>query len=602
MLVSLVGFGILGFKLDELLTYRAANKLAIDEYIFEPNPSKSTFNWLLQDNDLIKQLIKKKNVDLSKVDSDGETLLQKAVKKSFFQKITLLWDKTENNDKVEIFRNCLKLSQFNSDGFGFGKEYEKLNFFLDNKMINPTLFSGNQKYLYCGVTSTKDQKPSLYDDLLHLLPKYANSVEKEKLLSKFIELGFNNPSIYKLLNTRVEDLGRRIFGEETILQEAIRNSRFEIKKGSWFEPDSLCNCFEPISFLWNMTEDHMKAETFIFCVNLRDFSLRNAYIDFFLKNNMISSIIFTEDQKSWLFDNLINRSGKLRLLTKFIDLDFDIDKMILEDKVSIRDSISYDIFHLAIHQDYADNADNIIIKWGAQSSLEFLHAYIEKNIRNSSNNDDCINHNNALKAICELQDLIRTKNIFSSKQLEPISSYLSCISGMLTKAEKLDNAEFGSILWDKANDKRKKFSITQCLKYHENSKLLSFLIENKKIAADLFTEKEQYDMFYTNFLFKKPPEFINKLIKIGFNIHARKHETKNKDIRQIILKDKKIYDPFPEEKFYDKKNYLENCLKYVDKAIARKAWPLLECGRLSENSDLNVFPQDIIKIIVNSML
>lgn len=456
LLVSIVGLGILGFKLDEMLTYRAANKLAIADYLNKEKPSIGTFTWLLKDSELIKQLLENENINLSKKDdSFDKTLLEFAVDRTEFELISLLWNKSSDDEKARVFIDVYAegcLSQNN-------KYRPSLDFFIDKKMISPKIFN-------------QDQLANLYSAMMQEL----YSTEQMSLLSKFIDLGFD-----------IDSKGNEGTSIRDVISEAIFSYALDSKQSVIYPP--------------RVTRIRKLIELLQGCIKKQILGLlANGFRD---ENSILS--------------RLPKEILALEMMNKLED-SFEIDR----------------------------------------------------------------------------------NNVLNENNLQTIAPYLSGSKKMLIKVSNYHNVEIGLLLWDKANDDEKKEAFIHSFVVHENPKLAITLMKNKKVSANMFTEEEQYEIFYTNLLqFRSEfttPECIHKLIEIGFNISAKNSEGEN-------IRDALIFEISLSRRRKKELIYLKKVLELVNEASIKQIISLamlLECGRNSENSNLNMFPKDVIKYFVQS--
>ena len=117
--VGLVALGILGYKLDEMLTHRAATQAAINEFTNDVNLSVSTsaFYWLIKDVSRIRALLQSEDINLDKKDDYNFTLLARAVHKDDIEIFSLLWDRASDKNKAEVLIYCISLGIFRSRVF-----------------------------------------------------------------------------------------------------------------------------------------------------------------------------------------------------------------------------------------------------------------------------------------------------------------------------------------------------------------------------------------------------------------------------------------------------------------------------------------------------
>jgi len=188
--VGIVASMFFVFLFDNKLTYRAANNLAIKQYLNSDNPPESALDWLLADMSRIKLLLK--NVDLSERDSFVNTLMKRggsrqnerfgglrgfsnlmlrAARDADTELLCLFWNQCNGKDKEEAFTTFL------AQVCRSEKECckQNLDFLIDNKMILPEMFTNQQQFNL------------MYLCLVDLMPT-ANSL---KYLEKLNDLGFS---------------------------------------------------------------------------------------------------------------------------------------------------------------------------------------------------------------------------------------------------------------------------------------------------------------------------------------------------------------------------------------------------------------------------
>lgn len=194
ILAGIVAIGILGFKLDNMLTCSPVTNLAIKEFLNEPQPPMHIFSWLVDDNKRIKRLLDNTSVDLNKKDSTfGHTLLQRAAIEGKMELIPLLWNKSTTETKFGIL--CI-----GSQSYPKEKHQATLNFLINEGLFNPEYFDNDQQY--------------------NILLKVINELE---LLQKFIDIGFNidtkNPKNQSIRDKIKEEI--TYFASHPLLVEEI---------------------------------------------------------------------------------------------------------------------------------------------------------------------------------------------------------------------------------------------------------------------------------------------------------------------------------------------------------------------------------------------
>ncbi len=142
IIAGCVALGVLGYKLDQILTNKALAEVAIQEFIDKSNPSHEAFEWLLEHIDSVKLLLQ--NIEfnkdiLSKKDSKGEDLLLKAGWGFGDLKIfTMLCENSSEIHRANTFINLKCKGGFQA--------CKSLNYMVDAKQISAAMFTDEMKF------------------------------------------------------------------------------------------------------------------------------------------------------------------------------------------------------------------------------------------------------------------------------------------------------------------------------------------------------------------------------------------------------------------------------------------------------------------------
>jgi hypothetical protein len=92
------------FKLDEWLTKRAIDKLAIKQFIGERGQvSFDAAGWMIKQPKLVKELIKQPGIDLAKKIHGYQNIFQMALRKGDIEVCDLLWKNMTFGDQKQVF-------------------------------------------------------------------------------------------------------------------------------------------------------------------------------------------------------------------------------------------------------------------------------------------------------------------------------------------------------------------------------------------------------------------------------------------------------------------------------------------------------------------
>ncbi len=142
VIIGIVALGVLGYKLDQMLTNRAATHLAIKQYLKKDIPSSEVLNWLVADIGRIQSLLKYENVDLSKTDFNGNNLLRLAAQSGNLEVFTLLFEHSSIKNKAAVFFECVD----NLQDSNWGVESLKIaEYMVDTKQISAEMFTDEQQ-------------------------------------------------------------------------------------------------------------------------------------------------------------------------------------------------------------------------------------------------------------------------------------------------------------------------------------------------------------------------------------------------------------------------------------------------------------------------
>lgn len=345
--------------------------------------------------------------------------------------------------------------------------------------------------------------------------------------------------------------------------------------------------------VWDKAKDKDRKKALKHPFRIHDNSqLENSLIE----DKKIFPGMFTEEEQYNIFfkpfikkmdSNYDYEYNESEFINKLIDHGFNIHAKDINDK-SVIDSFSKDVFQYYLNLDYY--LDSRTTEKHILNKVKFLKQCFEKT------------YSKPMKISTNESFQISLKNISEENTLEQIAPYLGSSPSMLIEAFEKGNIKIGTILWDKATLNDRKLALAKTCSRNKNSKLIISLIEDKKVTADMFTEQEQYSILYDNFgVFSNDKEYnrlecLEKFIEIGFDVKAK--NSKGKNIKDYII-------TYIDDCFKKDKEFHFQALKIIDKALARAMIELgviLESGRKDEESNLSMFPKDIINEIVNTLV
>ncbi len=225
--VGIVALGILGFKLDQMLTHRTATKAAIDEFTnnLSLSVSNSAFNWLLGDISRIKSLLKSENVNLDKKNHDNRTLLGGAVSKDI-EIFSLLWDRASDKNKAEVLIDC-KLYRL-SPVFQVSSVHQKtMDFLFDNHKIRPKEFTEKEhnEVLACSCGWNSDSLiwfKKMFDLGFSLDAKDETGESiREKISKSILDFAFDHEENQRMPYVIIQDIVEKIKFLQSIAEPKI---------------------------------------------------------------------------------------------------------------------------------------------------------------------------------------------------------------------------------------------------------------------------------------------------------------------------------------------------------------------------------------------
>ncbi len=355
---------------------------------------------------------------------------------------------------------------------------------------------------------------------------------------------------------------------------------------------------ELFNLFWNQCDDSDKIRNFttllgLVCQSEKDSCKKN--VDYLIDNKMIYPEMFTDQQQFNLMNYCLRdfntTDSSLQYLEKLNDLGFSIDAK--NDKgQSIRDHISYFIFKFAL--DYS-SFRMVNIEVGQEKSvlrvINFLQDYEKKK-----------------SGLLVEKRVLEIEEVWTEDKLEKISPYLTnAFTGnldMFQQASKDNNEKIGSILWNKTDVEERKKAFWVNL-FHKNPKLAICLMKGAHVTSKMFTEDEQFRLFDARFIGGigrnyVNPECVDLLINLGFNIRA-KHQD-GRTVREVLINEiatKISYGNISES------DHLNKSLEVVDDILKKQniaTAVVLKQGQASGESNLSVFPDDVLNHIAQTMV
>lgn len=609
--------GDVALKVLTLPSY-VMTELAIKQYLTFDTVPNEAFSWLLGDIERIKLLLENANIDLSKKNSSDNTLIENAFVLAKTEIFSLLWGHSKDKDKVKAFINCIVASiNFH---IHLNTDYAKIiSVLFESKKINADMFTENEQYI---LLKKGCEEPSLF------------------FVKKFLGLGFNINAKNEKGESFLEEISKEIFifalskkdgyadgwVEESIVRKMnLLQGYFENLNWNALTEENSCklkydkNQLDSIapyleiesSFLnqafrmdnviigqkiWDKAKDKDRKKALIHYFRYHD---NSKLVISLIEDKKVSPDMFTEKEQYDIFFTFRQKIGDGReseydyeyneseFLNKLIDYGFNINAKD-EDGKSVVEYCSKEIFKYYLKPDSRTNPPAKVIL----NNVKFLKQCFEKTSHESMK----ISTNESFQLTLE--------NISKKSTLEQIAPYLEPTESILIKAFEKGDIKIGTIMWDKATQNDRKSAFVRACSHNKNSELIIALMEDNKVTADMFTEQEQHRVLYnnlgvllTNNKYNRL-ECLEKFIEIGFDVKAK--NSKGKNIKDFIKSN--MNDCFFSTK---NKGFYIQALKVIDKALEKAMIELgviLESGRKDEESNLSMFPKDIINEIVNTLV
>lgn len=374
-------------------------------------------------------------------------------------------------------------------------------------------------------------------------------------------------AIEKYLNNAVvpEDVISWLCTKERI-QSLLENENIDLRKKDTsgrslidhaFENDNL----EIFLMLWDRFSYDDKTNIFIRCVENTKNNGHPQIVDFLIDNKKVNVGMFSEKEQHYLL-NLGNDQN----LKRFLDFGFNIN-VSYEGKKSLLEAMSENIFTLLLDKNSFFN-----IYKAPLPQMNLLQEYFEKRKWGS------------------------LTNLKNENQLEVLAPFLKPSKELIIKAfSYYDNVKIGRILWDKADDEQKKEAFLENFD-RDYPKLAISLLEDKKVSPDLFTEKEQFNLFDLCLPKSESFQHLNKFLELGFNLNSKN----NLDISILNRFAKSIFEYLLEIKnlgvctgsSLDEMNFFR---KYLEKNISLS----LALSHKDKNSSFNLLPSHLLMSIMN---
>ncbi len=635
ILIGICALGVLCYKLDASLTDRAKDQAAINQFINNEKPSDSVFSMIIHNNELIKLLLKNKDVDWSKPDSKNQTLIQQysGIYDCDVDLISCIWDHTSDAEKVNFLISNVKYSKnyFN----------KVLNFLFDNNKIAGQVFSKLESLLTFKLHIWSENAVKIFSSIWD----HSSNAGKIKALTSFLEssrdLNSNKMILEHLINN--QKISEEVFSN-------IENKLSAFNSPCWSDYE-----MKIFSYVWNVSSDVEKVKALNSFLESPYHLKSNKTILEFLIDNKKNFPEFTTNLANILpaFDSSLWSNSEVKIFSWLWDHSLDKDKAkafiylsktsrsndkilnYLIDNKKIPPEIfteaeQYELQNFGVH-----NFSELHMKW--LKILSRLGFNIDAKGKNSVSVkermlDDIYDFTRGIP-IHKPETIISLINFVQSIEKPPIkfsfirkipTQHLESLQKKLEKSfpkEKIDkklleffvtsryflmqisnddNVEVGRIIWDKASNSDKKAVFENSIQKFKNSKLAIALMEDKKISAGMFTEKEQHDIIYENLINYKShlnvSECFKLLAEIGFNLDAKNHFDKN--IKDILL------EKIDSSRFEDVKAHLKEALEEVEKAWKKqviKSGIALKSGQNDQGSNLFMIPDDIFNNIVKAM-
>lgn len=421
---------------------------------------------------------------------------------------------------------------------------------------------------------------------------------------------FTNEAILSVSNSAVDWL----LGDVSRIKQLLKSKNVNLDKKDYNNFNLLARAvrrddIEIFSLLWDRASDKNKAkvlEVLIDCSSLRisQSDVHQKTLDFLIDNHKICPKEFTQKEHH----RVLHYALDYRIwLKKMVDLGFSIDAR-GETGKSIREELSDDILNFAF-----DHADNFNMYDGREKyyleKIKVLQSTAEPRV-SAVLAEEHKNENSFLSKLPielfeeiskDVKDSFAPRNEYQISQLEAIAPFLEFSYDSIRKAATEDNVRIGNIIWDRIGKNDRVNLFIDCFFCHKNSKLGLSLIEGKKVSGTMFTEPEQLEIFKNMFVNWKEigvyPEFLNKLIDLGFNMNSRNGY--GKTIRETL--ETALNDQYIDK---EQKIYYTKALELIDKAFKRQIINyglILKPGLSEETSNLKVFPTDILTHIMQTL-
>lgn len=341
---------------------------------------------------------------------------------------------------------------------------------------------------------------------------------------------------------------------------------------------------EIFTLLCESASENHRAKTFINLKRGGGFQASKS-LNYMVDAKQISAVMFSDEEKYELQNKSLGNLVKwtddhLNWIEKLANLGFDIDAG--KTTENIRYDISAAVFTVAL--DYAAGRRPSFISSNICAMMRFLQK------------------NSKLEASRVLEG-----HFWDENMLEAIAPCLVATKTALTQAFYDDNVKIGRLLWEKTDSEDvRKASFIEKFSDKNNSKFVAYLLKEGKVSANMFTEKEQSDIFMQRCLFPSSEDdvdfvFLNKFVEFGFDIRVK--DPKGKTFREVLSDQIASYTIFKHTKEVER---LSKGLEAVDKVLEKQNIAtgfVLKQGQLSvDDSNLTMFPDDILNYIVQTMV